>query len=309
MILNYAKIGNDRPAVVLNMGAGPAAGKCSDMGVQRLNRRQFLKLLGASVASGGLSALGGYGYATQVEPYRLSVERLTLPLTGWPERLAGLTVAQLSDFHLYPFTPLWFVEEAVAATNALQPDVVVLTGDYVSDSAESIFDLAPVLARLNPRLGLAAILGNHDHWAGAPTVRRGLRAAGIPLLENSCLTLSNGLIIAGLDDPWAGRPDLPATLAGVSGNAPLLLLAHEPDFADEFTQDPRVRLQLSGHSHGGQVRLPGLGAPFLPRYADKYDLGLYQVNQAWLYTNRGIGMTGAPVRFNCPPEITLITLA
>lgn len=271
-----------------------------------MNRRQFLKMAGAAVVAGGLSAAGGYGLATQVEPYRLQVERLTLG--GWPAALAGLRLVQLSDFHLYPFTPLWFVQEVVAQANALRPDVVVLTGDYVLESAESIFDLAPALAQLNPRLGVAAILGNHDHWADVRIVRQGLREAGIPLLTNQRLTLG-GLIVAGLDDPWAGRPDLAATLDGVRLGAPLILLAHEPDFVDEFSRDPRIRLQLSGHSHGGQVRLPGLGAPFLPRYAEKYDLGLYQVRQTWLYTNRGIGMTGAHIRFNCPPEITEITLA
>ncbi len=117
-----------------------------------------------------------------------------------------------------------------------------------------------------------------------------------------------GIYLAGLDDLWSGQADLTAALAQAPANVPTILLVHEPDFADTVAKDGRVSLQLSGHSHGGQVRLPGIGAPILPYLGRKYDQGLYNVNNMWLYTNRGIGLGRIPLRINCPPEITEFTL-
>ncbi len=271
------------------------------------SRRQFLRLLGGATAAGGLALAGGYVYATHVEPWRLVVEQVCLPLPAWRPELADLKLVQLSDFHLHPFTTAAQIEAAVEEARVLQPDVAVLTGDYVLATADAIFELAPILARLNPRLGIYAVLGNHDHWQSAAVVRQGLQEVGITLLHNCHVALEGGLVVAGVDDPWVGRPDLASALDGLSSADVVVLLAHEPDFADQFTRDPRVHLQLSGHSHGGQVRVPGIGAVFLPQHGQKYDMGLYQVQDAWVYTNRGLGVTGANVRLNCPPEITSIT--
>ncbi len=116
------------------------------------------------------------------------------------------------------------------------------------------------------------------------------------------------LYLAGLDDGWSGQPDLQATMQNHPAEAPTVLLLHEPDLADKYSQDKRIAVQLSGHSHGGQIRFPKVGALILPYLAWKYDYGLYNVNGMWLYTNRGLGVTNEPVRFNCPPEITEITL-
>ncbi len=179
------------------------------------------------------------------------------------------------------------------------------------DEANSIFELAPVLARLNARYGVFSVLGNHDHWKGATVVRRGLEESGLAILNNSGLTLSKGqerLYLAGLDDGWVGRSNLSQALEKQPQGVPTILLMHEPDFADTFSADGRISLQLSAHIHGGQVRLPGIGAPFLPRHGRKYDQGLYRVQDMWLYTNRGIGVTNPPVRFNCRPEVTEIKL-
>jgi predicted MPP superfamily phosphohydrolase len=158
--------------------------------------------------------------------------------------------------------------------------------------------------------GIFTIFGNHDLWTNREAVQAGLAEAGLPLLYNEGISLSVGrgmLYLAGVDDGWSGQPDLEAALANRPKEALTILLAHEPDLADTFSLDGRVSLQLSGHSHGGQVRLPGLGALILPNMGKKYDQGLYKVNQTWLYTNRGIGLT-LPIRLNCPPEITEITL-
>lgn len=255
-----------------------------------------------------------YTYGTWIETDWLEVEDIEIAIPGLPTALDGFRIVQLSDFHLYPHTRLELIRKAVEESNLLKPDLAVLTGDFVLSTAQAIDDLAPVLASLNPRLGIFAILGNHDYWQGADVVTRGLETAGIPLLINRGVTLAHqnaAFHLAGVDDIWSGRPDLDAALAGATGDAtgdtPVILLAHEPDFADRVAADGRVDLQLSGHSHGGQVRLPFLGAPFLPPYGRKYDLGHYTIGKMQLYTNRGLGVT-APIRLNCPPEVTLITL-
>ena len=193
--------------------------------------------------------------------------------------------------------------------NELAPDLIVLTGDYVLETAESIFDLTPALARLNARHGIFAILGNHDHWTNPAVVQQGLAEYGIELLHNRGVLLNQSqLLLAGVDDLWSGEPDIEAALADWREDVPTVLLAHEPDFADDFLADGRIQLQLSGHSHGGQVRVPGMGPVVLPRYAQKYHNGLYSVSQGQVYTNRGIGIIGPAVRLNCPPEITEIVL-
>ena len=216
----------------------------------------------------------------------------------------------MADFHLYPHTRIELIARAVDMSNRLKPDLVTLVGDYVLATADSIFDLAPVLAQLNARYGVFSILGNHDYWTNGEVVNSGLEQSGLTVLRNSGVDLSIGretLYVGGVDDGWVGRSDLPQTLERRADGALTLLLMHEPDFADGFSNDGRVALQLSGHSHGGQVRFPGIGSPFLPPYGRKYDLGLYRVRDMWLYTTRGIGVT-VPFRLNCRPEVTEITL-
>jgi len=138
-----------------------------------------------------------------------------------------------------------------------------------------------------------------------------LKESGLPVLINSGLALNMGqqmLYLVGLDDGWMGHPDLSKALEQRRGKTPTILLVHEPDFADTFCADSTVSLQLSGHSHGGQIRIPGVGALVLPPHGRKYDQGLYRVKDMWVYTTRGIGVIGPPVRLNCRPEITEITL-
>lgn len=275
------------------------------------SRREFLKAMGWAAAAGCATVVGGYEYGKQLGATQLTVERVALPLKNLGGGLEGLRLVQLSDIHLHPYTQIDLVQEAVALANSLKPDLVVLTGDYVLQSAESIFELAPVLASLDARYGVFAILGNHDLWSDAEVVRAGLAQSRLPLLENRGLTLAiNGspLYLAGVDDGWGGQPDLAAAMMAWPAGAPVALLAHEPDLADTFARDTRISIQLSGHSHGGQVRLPGLRPFILPHLGRKYDMGLYRVNETWLYTNRGLGLI-APIRINCPPEVTEITLA
>ena len=177
---------------------------------------------------------------------------------------------------------------------------------------------APALHRVtaaaraaNAKHGVFAVLGNHEYWTNKKIVLTALKESGVPVLMNNGLALNVGqemLYLAGLDDGWQGHPDLSKALEKRPGKVPTILLVHEPDCADVFSTDGTVSLQLSGHSHGGQIRLPGVGALVLPRYGRKYDQGLYRVQDMWTYTTRGIGVIGPPIRFNCRPEITEITL-
>jgi hypothetical protein len=277
----------------------------------KTSRRGFLKALGHVAIGGSLALAGGYGYSTRVEPGWLTVERVQIPLKKLPLALEGFKIVHLSDIHLHPYIQLEFVQKAVAMANELQPDLVVLTGDYVLESADSIFELAPALARFNPKYGIFTVLGNHDLWTDAVVVSAGLRQAGLPVLINQGVAVDVGkevVYLAGLDDGWSGQPDLPAALANLPARASAILLAHEPDLADGVALDGRISLQLSGHTHGGQVRLPGMGPPILPRLGKKYDQGLHRVGDMYVYTTRGVGLIGPPIRFNCPPEITEITL-
>lgn len=278
----------------------------------KLSRRGFLIALRNVAAGYALAGAAGYLYGTRLEANWLAVRRLTLALHNLPAAAEGLRVVHLTDFHLRPVTEIDAIRKAVAVANSLKPDVIALTGDYVTVSADDVYDLAPALGQLNARYGVFSCLGNHDLWTNRAIVQHGLEQAGLPVLVNRGLALpasAGGLYLAGLDDAWSGAPDLAQALAGCPAGAPALLLAHEPDFVDDWSQDARVAVQLAGHSHGGQVRVPGLGAIITPRFGRKYDYGLYRVRDTWLYTNPGIGLAAPGVRLNCRPEVTEITLA
>jgi predicted MPP superfamily phosphohydrolase len=169
--------------------------------------------------------------------------------------------------------------------------------------------IVEAFSRLQAPAGVFAILGNHDHWTDAEQVCEAAREAGVTVLRNQGMALQEGALwLAGVDDVWEEKHDLEAALGGAPDESAVILLAHEPDYADEVAADGRVALQLSGHSHGGQVRFPYFGATVLPYLGRKYPFGLRQVGSMWLYTNRGVGVVSPPVRFNCRPEITLLTL-
>jgi len=277
-----------------------------------------LKWMLGSGAVGAVSLLFGGVYITKIEPRWIEIVRVDVPIRGLPTPLQGFTIAQLSDFHVGPHVKAEDVRRAVEITNELDPDLVVLTGDYVFKSAQHSAACARELAALKAEHGVHAILGNHDFWTDADVVAANLRQAGLDVLRNEHRRLTadgtdpstrsgHSLWRVGIEDVWSGKPDLQAALDGVPQGAPTVLLAHEPDFADHAAGQ-NITLQLSGHSHGGQVRLSLVGAPILPYLARKYPYGLRQVGEMWLYTNRGIGLIAPPVRFLCRPEITLLRL-
>ncbi len=277
-----------------------------------LTRRQFLKLsIGSTFA--GIASLGATTVdAIAVEPRMLSLERVEFHLRRLPPAFDGLRIVQLSDFHHSAYTGDAEVRASVDLANALRPDLVVLTGDFVSavQSDRHAEPCARLLAMLSAPLGVLGIMGNHDYWADGELIRSTMRAHNIPLLLNDAVPIERDgarLWLAGIEDVWMGRHDLARALHSVPPGEATILLAHEPDFADEAAHYP-VDLQLSGHSHGGQVRLPVVGPLVLPEYGEKYTMGRYRVGDLQLYTTRGIGLIPPPLRLNCAPEVTEITL-
>lgn len=281
-----------------------------------LTRRQFLA--SSALGAAGLAAIGAG--ALYHDTTALKITRLQLPLRRLPPRFDGLRIVQLSDFHYDRYVDVRVITSAVQAANQLQPDLVVLTGDFVTQgpftgqydppSARDAEPCSQILSRLRSRLGIFAVLGNHDYYTDPNVVAEILRSRGFRVLRNQSFAVEeNGarLWIAGVNDVVAGADDLEAALQQVPPSEPVVLLAHEPDFAD-WVPPHRVDLQLSGHSHGGQIVLPVIGPPYLPPLARKYPWGLRRLGPLTLYTNRGVGTITLPVRFNCPPEITLLTL-
>lgn len=283
---------------------------------RKLTRRKFLYAGAAAIV--GASALSLDGLA---ESYESHVVRIDIPLARLPESFDGFTIAQLSDFHYDPHFSAVPIRKAVAIVNSLKPDLVVLTGDFVTAPAISTprsrrraagkaEPCAETLRALQASIGRFAILGNHDREAGGDRVTAIVAGQGIPVLRNRSVPLERGtdrVWLVGVDDVLKGLPDLGAAIKKIPAKDTKILLAHEPDFADESSLQP-IDLQLSGHSHGGQIWIPGIGAPWLPPLSKKYPRGLYQVGDLTLYTNFGIGTIRLPIRINCPPEITLIKL-
>lgn len=274
----------------------------------KLNRRDFLTIAAIGLGSLATSVLFLHRKNEINDPV---IDRIQVPIKGLHPSLDGFRIALMADFHLYPITQLDLIENSVAMANSLKPDLTVLVGDFVWRTAEAVFDLAPALAKLDARHGVFLTLGNHDYWLDVDLILTGFREVGLPVLINQGFTLAEGkgsLYIAGLDDGWSGKPDLVATMQSHKEGVPVILLLHEPDLADPYSLDGRMSLQLAGHTHGGQIRILGMGSFITPHLGHKYDRGLFKVNDMWLYTNRGIGVISIPARYNCPPEVTEITL-
>ena len=269
-------------------------------------------LLGAAL---GVLLLGGLVYVRKVEPEDVEVVPVSLVLPRLDAAFEGYRIAQISDIHADGWMTPGRVLSLVNLVNAEAPDLVAITGDFATYSRfrsliRHASRLVAPLRRLQATDGVVAVLGNHDHKTDVRTVRRVLAASGVIELHNAVLTLRRGgesLYLCGVDDLKEGTPRLDRALEGLSEEGAAVLLAHEPDFADESAATGRFDLQLSGHSHGGQVGVPLLRYPFLPKLSRQYPTGLYRVGDMFLYTNRGLG-AHPRFRFNCRPEITVFTL-
>ncbi|MCA9859173.1 MAG: metallophosphoesterase [Thermomicrobiales bacterium] len=266
-------------------------------------------------AIGLLAALGGllaYWRVRHVNPYRPVLERVELPLPAGATALDGLRIAFVTDTHCGPFTTPADIHRGVALFDRERIDLVLLGGDYVSESNLYAAPMADVLRSLVERapLGAFAVMGNHDLPLGVDRVRGELERIGVRVLRNEhAIVERNGqrLAIAGIDDTIVGRADADMTFASIPAGVPTLALWHEADFAEHAARLGAFA-QLSGHTHGGQVRLPFVGSIWLPPDGRVRDIGLEDVEGMPVYISRGLGVYRPPVRFLAPPEVTLVRL-
>jgi uncharacterized protein len=282
---------------------------------KKFTRRKFLQRAGLGA---GVLAVGLAGYSSLIEPNEVDVTNVELKIPRLPATFDGFKIALLSDFHFGPYTGEREIGAAVRAANLMQPDVMALLGDFVTEplsgnrraGAKKAEPCAQVLSGLRSRLGTFAVLGNHDYATDPELVAEALKSHGVAMLRNSNRAFEqNGarLWLVGVNDADFGTAALQDALARVPQDETKMLLVHEPDFADDSSRNG-IDVQFSGHSHGGQVRIPGMRPLWLPPLAKKYYNGYYRVRETQLYTNRGIGTVGVPFRFCCPPEVTLVTL-
>ncbi len=275
---------------------------------RNITRRKFLKAAGTlSVAA---ATVGGID-AFLIEPRWIQITSPQVPIPDLPPAWDGVTLAHLSDFHVGRLVGLDLLRKLVRMANHAKPDLIAITGDFVSRLDAITESLANVLGQLHAPEGVFATVGNHDYWTDIAEVRTLLRSSDIKILTNTRRILSRGsqeLCIAGVDDLTDGRPDLASALGDVGSHIPRVLLAHNPDYAESMPAQPRVDLMLCGHTHGGQVNIPLLGPPLTPIRHKRYAAGLVAGPHCKVYVTRGLGMVGIPVRFNCRPELALITL-
>lgn len=265
--------------------------------------------------TGLLGAAGSLGYARCIEPHQLSVTRKEIRLPTLPASLDGLVIAQLTDFHYQPDENERLMQSAVAAVNAEHPDLIALTGDYITGS-HTVFDpLMTAIQGLQAKHGIYAILGNHDGWHGnIGKMKKRFKTAGFEFLLNQGSRIhieGSPLYVIGTDSIWSGRVDASACYRGYRSRSeePVIALVHEPDVFDKLVKKYPVSLQLAGHTHGGQCRVPILGyAPVTVRYGKKYIYGQYAEGDSKIFVSRGLGTVGMPVRFACQPEVAILTL-
>jgi uncharacterized protein len=242
------------------------------------------------------------------EANSLSLEHVEIQLKRLPKKLDGFRIIQLSDTHHSPFTSLDHIKRAVKVANRLKPDMFLLTGAYVSHEREYIAPVAAVLGKLRAKYGVHACLGNHDHWTDAGLVTHLFRGEGINVLINEGSrfeTRRGSFWLAGVDDHMVGKTDVPAALKGSFPDEMKLLLAHNPIIFREAARYG-VDLMLSGHTHGGQIKLRDDEKRLLPRRRLK--AGLHGRRNSQIYITRGIGTVVVPMRYQCPPEISLLEL-
>ncbi len=242
------------------------------------------------------------------EANSLSLERVTITLDRLPKALDGFKIVQLSDTHHSPFTGIEHIKRAVKIANRLRPDIFLLTGDYVSHEREYIAPVAAVLGKLKSKYGTYACLGNHDHWTDADLVTHLFRGEGINMLINEGLRIEApkaSFWLAGVDDYMVGKTDLPAAMKGSYPDEMKLLLAHNPIIFREAAR-MGIDLTLSGHTHGGQVKVRDDAKRLFPQR--KLKAGLYYRKNSQIYITRGIGTVVVPMRYRCPPEISLLEL-
>lgn len=273
-------------------------------------RRLFVaRMFGGFVSLAGVG-VGAFGVYSALRP--IAVKPVKVPLPDLPEGLSGLTIAQITDVHVGPTIGREFLEDLVAKTNALRPDIIAITGDLVDGTVERLGALVEPLGRLRARHGVFFVTGNHEYFSGADAWVRHLAELGIRVLRNERISLDHdgaAIDLAGIDDPTGGNflpdhgPDLARALAGRDASRPLILLAHQPKQIEEAAAHG-VTLQISGHTHGGQI----FPFNFLVPLQQPFVAGLHRVRDTAIYVSRGTGYWGPPMRVGAPAELTHIEL-
>ena len=284
-----------------------------------VTRRDFLRLLKTAGLDLALLAFGGSLYMSKYEPSWLDVTNVKLKLPRLPKPFSGFRLVQISDLHFGSWMDTDRLEDVLSAVSSLSPDLLAITGDFTygharhspQEDRERYADLVRILSNYTGEYPTVGANGNHDYWVDPSIMQWIFQEGGVLDLNNATHVLTSGgksLYMAGVDNVWYERDRLDLVQAQIPRDECAILLAHEPDFADTSALDGRFDLQISGHSHGGQIVIPYFGPPILPHLGKKYSMGLYQVRDMLQYTNRGVGMIPPYIRFNCRPEITVFTL-
>ena len=288
-----------------------------------MSRRFFLK---AGLGAIGVTAMGvGKGYSNTLRS-QIQVERVPVHLKGLPKSFRGFKIALLSDLHSSPLVDQKHLDHAVDLALSEKPDLIALTGDFIGHTLRThrqeihefdtqyLDNLVVALGRATAPFGTYAVLGNHDFWSG-PEVTKRLhqdfeKRAGVRVLRNQSVVLTKGkqsIQLLGIDDYWHTW-DLSQAMRKVPRESVKILLSHNPDINRQIKPSHKIDLVLSGHTHGGQISLPFIGPPFSPTRDARYIRGLVRDGDRQTYITRGVGHLVMPIRFNCPPEVTVITL-
>ena len=268
-----------------------------------ISRRTFLlSALGCGI---GPTAIGGY--SRLIEPRWVDVNHVRIKMNTLPKRFEGFTIVQLSDFHHCKWVPAEFIRKCVRRVNALSPDIIALTGDFVHDSDDYLPSVVEELSHLKAKEGVFAVPGNHDN---KELTLYTFSKNGIRLLINETVPLyrkNDYILIAGVDDLWLGAADVEKTLRGGNGE-PTIMLSHNPDIVTGIKHG-NVDFVMAGHTHGGQIYVPFVKPKIMyPQFDTPYISGIFRVGKTTLYVNKGIGTSSYPVRFLARPEITVFTL-
>lgn len=270
-------------------------------------RRAFLKRFRLLAAPAMIMGGGGtYGYSSLIERHRVTVDRHDVRLALGSKGPTKLRAVGLTDFHFDPLFEEEYLAEVVRRTNALKPDIVMLTGDYISHTSRRFEEFGKIVGGFEATCGVYACMGNHDHWHQPGRIQDVLERQGIDVLVNrhTRVPCAGGeVVLTGLQSVWGGTPNWAVASKGLKPEDRTLVLVHEPDYATYLGGEERIVFLTSGHTHGGQIRLPGIGALRLPSWGKRYEAGFYNVKNIQLYVNRGIGTIQYHVRFMCPPEI------
>ncbi|MDY7227753.1 metallophosphoesterase [Hyalangium rubrum] len=258
----------------------------------------------------GLAGVLSLGLGADAVLGRPRLRKRVVRVDGLPAELDGYRIGQISDVHCGPYVSEERVSSWVSRLNALEVDLVAVTGDLITHGSSHVEPVARALGGLRAKDGAFACMGNHDYFTDGEHLVRALERQGLTVLRNRGVVVERGgarLYVAGVDDTWTSRHDLARALAGRPPGAPTVLLAHDPELFPQ-AQARSVELTLSGHTHGGQLAVPGVRRLSLARFITRWTAGLYRHGRSWLYVNRGVGTTGPPARLGAPAELAVITL-